>query len=60
MFSPILFPLCQASSECHSLLKKHLSRAVLDELKTRKTSRFGSTLKDVVQSGELVICPLFP
>lgn len=40
----------QADEHCHSLLKKHLTRQVLDELKVRKT-KMGATLYDVVQSG---------
>lgn len=39
-----------AESDSKSLLKKHLSKEVFDQLKTRKTS-FGSTLLDVIQSG---------
>lgn len=40
------------SSDSKSLLKKYLTKAVLDELKTKKTS-FGSSLLDCVQSGKL-------
>ncbi|ORC88155.1 putative arginine kinase [Trypanosoma theileri] len=36
--------------ECHSLLKKYLTKKVLDELKDKKTS-MGATLMDVIQSG---------
>ncbi|KAH9600733.1 ATP:guanido phosphotransferase [Trypanosoma melophagium] len=36
--------------ECHSLLKKHLTKKVFDELKGQKTS-LGATLMDVIQSG---------
>ena len=36
---------------CHSLLRKALTDEVLEEIKTRKTSSFNSTLKDVIQSG---------
>lgn len=39
-----------AASDSKSLLKKHLTKEVFDQLKTRKTS-FGSTLLDVIQSG---------
>ncbi|KAM0727372.1 Arginine kinase [Formica fusca] len=39
-----------AESDSKSLLKKHLTKEVFDQLKTRKTS-FGSTLLDVIQSG---------
>ena len=37
---------------CHSLLKKHLTRDVLDKLIGKKTESHKSTLRDVVQSGE--------
>jgi len=40
----------QDATDCHSLLKKYLSRDVLDKLKNLKTG-LGSTLLDVVQSG---------
>lgn len=36
--------------KCHSLLKKYLTREVLDKIKTRKTA-MGATLLDVAQSG---------
>ena len=36
---------------CESLLRKALTDEVLEEIKTRKTSSFNSTLKDVIQSG---------
>lgn len=36
--------------QCHSLLKKYLTREVLDKLKTKKTA-MNATLLDVVQSG---------
>lgn len=36
--------------QCHSLLKKYLTREVLDKLKTKKTA-MGATLLDVAQSG---------
>jgi len=41
----------QADQDCHSLLKKHLTKEVLDQLKNKKTESFGSTLRDVIQSG---------
>ena len=41
----------QEDSECHSLLKKHLTKEVLDSLKAEKTSSFNSSLRDVIQSG---------
>ncbi|RZC35362.1 ATP-gua Ptrans domain containing protein, partial [Asbolus verrucosus] len=37
-------------SNSHSLLKKYLTQAIFDKLKTKKTS-FGSTLLDCIQSG---------
>jgi len=37
--------------DCKSLLRKHFSQAVLDELKAKSTSSFNSNLKDVIQSG---------
>ncbi|KAI6193792.1 Arginine kinase [Aphelenchoides besseyi] len=40
----------QAHPECKSLLKKCLTKEVLDELKNKKTS-MGSTLMDVIRSG---------
>ncbi|EJW80656.1 arginine kinase [Wuchereria bancrofti] len=40
----------QEAEDCHSLLKKHLSKAVIDELKNKKTE-LGATLLDVIQSG---------
>lgn len=40
----------QASAECKSLLKKHLTKGVVDKLKSKKT-RLGATLLDVIQSG---------
>lgn len=36
---------------CNSLLKQKLTDDILEEIKTRKTSSFNSTLKDVIQSG---------
>src|SRR5690606_19011993 len=45
------FQKLQASPECHSLLKKYLTREVLDQLKDKKTA-MGATLLDVVQSGK--------
>lgn len=40
----------EADEECKSLLKKHLTREIFDDLKDGKTS-FGSTLLDCIQSG---------
>lgn len=44
------FKKLQGASNCHSLLKKYLSKDVFDKLKTRKTA-MGATLLDVIQSG---------
>ncbi|PAA67925.1 hypothetical protein BOX15_Mlig008485g1 [Macrostomum lignano] len=41
----------QSDATCHSLLKKHLTKEVVDKLKNMSTPSFGSTLKDVIQSG---------
>uniref|UniRef100_A0A7E4VHT1 arginine kinase n=1 Tax=Panagrellus redivivus TaxID=6233 RepID=A0A7E4VHT1_PANRE len=40
----------QAAKDCNSLLKKHLTKKVVDELKGKKT-KLGATLLDVIQSG---------
>ena len=45
------FQKLQAATDCKSLLKKYLTKEVYDSLKNKKTS-FGSTLLDVIQSGE--------
>ncbi|XP_059086405.1 arginine kinase-like isoform X1 [Tigriopus californicus] len=45
------FKALQEAEDCQSLLKKHLTKEILDELKILKTRTFGSTLKDVIQSG---------
>jgi hypothetical protein len=39
----------QADPTCHSLLKKHLTSEVLDQLKDLCTPSFRSTLRDVIQ-----------
>uniref|UniRef100_A0A0N5B494 arginine kinase n=1 Tax=Strongyloides papillosus TaxID=174720 RepID=A0A0N5B494_STREA len=44
------FAKLQASAECKSLLKKHLTKEVMNKLKMKKT-RLGATLLDVIQSG---------
>ncbi|KAH7637114.1 arginine kinase isoform X1 [Dermatophagoides farinae] len=44
------FQKLQNAQDCHSLLKKYLTRDVLDQLKTKKTD-MGATLLDVIQSG---------
>ena len=41
----------QADPDCHSLLKKHFSKDVLEELKCKRTERFHSNLRSVIQSG---------
>ena len=45
------FKKLQDDAECHSLLKKHFSKDVLDQLKCKKTESFNSSLRDVIQSG---------
>jgi protein-arginine kinase len=40
----------QNAKECHSLLKKYLTKDVMDKIKGRKT-KLGATLWDVIQSG---------
>jgi hypothetical protein len=40
----------QDAKDCKSLLKKHLTKEVMDELKTKKT-KMGATLMDVIRSG---------
>ncbi|MQK89894.1 hypothetical protein EI007_25690, partial [Escherichia coli] len=40
----------QAAPECHSLLKKYLTKEVVDQLKDKKT-KLGANLLDVIQSG---------
>jgi creatine kinase len=42
-----------AASDSKSLLKKYLTKEVFDNLKTKKTPTFGSSLLDVIQSGKL-------
>lgn len=39
-------------SNSKSLLKKYLTQELFDQLKTKKTPTFGSTLLDVIQSGK--------
>uniref|UniRef100_A0A6P7GIM6 Arginine kinase-like n=1 Tax=Diabrotica virgifera virgifera TaxID=50390 RepID=A0A6P7GIM6_DIAVI len=39
-------------SNSKSLLKKHLTQEIFDNLKTKKTPTFGCTLLDVIQSGK--------
>uniref|UniRef100_A0A915HUL1 arginine kinase n=1 Tax=Romanomermis culicivorax TaxID=13658 RepID=A0A915HUL1_ROMCU len=46
------YAILQRATDCKSLLKKHLTKEVLDTLKTKNTS-FGSTLWDVIQSGKI-------
>lgn len=40
----------QESKDCKSLLKKHLTKEIMDELKSKK-SNMGATLMDVIRSG---------
>ncbi|KAL6724899.1 hypothetical protein Aduo_019745 [Ancylostoma duodenale] len=40
----------QNAKDCHSLLKKYLTKQVVDQLKDKKT-KLGATLWDVIQSG---------
>ncbi|XGW35587.1 hypothetical protein V3C99_019083 [Haemonchus contortus] len=40
----------QNAKDCHSLLKKYLTKEVVDQLKDKKT-KLGATLWDVIQSG---------
>lgn len=40
----------QEAQDCHSLLKKYLTREVVDQCKDKKT-KLGATLLDVIQSG---------
>uniref|UniRef100_A0A1I7ZY81 arginine kinase n=1 Tax=Steinernema glaseri TaxID=37863 RepID=A0A1I7ZY81_9BILA len=44
------FAKLQAEAECKSLLKKHLTKTVVDKIKMKKT-KLGATLLDVIQSG---------
>eukprot|EP00080_Pristionchus_pacificus_P000981 PDM61001.1 hypothetical protein PRIPAC_54807 [Pristionchus pacificus] len=41
----------QGAKDCHSLLKKYLTKEVVDQLKDKKT-KLGATLLDVIQSGK--------
>jgi hypothetical protein len=49
------FAKLQAAKDCHSLLKKHFTKEVMEACKARKT-KLGATLLDVIQSGK---CPKF-
>uniref|UniRef100_A0A7E4ZZT2 arginine kinase n=1 Tax=Panagrellus redivivus TaxID=6233 RepID=A0A7E4ZZT2_PANRE len=44
------YKILQDHPECHSLLKKHLTKSVVDQLKYKKT-QLGATLYDVIRSG---------
>lgn len=46
------FQKLQNAKDCHSLLKKYLTKDVFDQLKGKQTG-MGATLLDVVQSGWL-------
>jgi hypothetical protein len=50
MVNDRLISLFQNAKDCHSLLKKYLTKDVVDQLKTKKT-KLGATLLDVIQSG---------
>lgn len=41
----------QNAKDCHSLLKKHFTKDVMEACKARK-SKLGATLLDVIQSGQ--------
>jgi arginine kinase len=41
----------QNAKDCNSLLKKHLTKEIVDELKYKKT-KLGATLMDVIRSGK--------
>ncbi|CAG5123632.1 unnamed protein product [Candidula unifasciata] len=45
-----LFKTLTSATECHSLLRKHLTQAIFDKIKDRKTS-LGGTLADCIRSG---------
>jgi len=45
------FAKLQGATNCKSLLKKHLTKDVFEQTKTKSTPSFGSTLLDVIQSG---------
>jgi hypothetical protein len=44
------FAKLQAAKDCHSLVKKYLTKEVVDQCKDKKT-KLGSNLLDVIQSG---------
>jgi len=44
------FQKLQGAKDCHSLVKKYLTKEVVDKLKDKKT-KLGATLLDVIQSG---------
>lgn len=47
------FQKLQAAADCKSLLKKYLTREVLDACKNKKT-QLGATLLDCIQSGKQI------
>ena len=53
------YKLLQDHPECKSLLKKHFTKDVMDQLKYKKT-RLGATLYDVIRSGNLLKLSIFP
>ena len=47
----------QMEPSCHSLLKKHLTREVLNQLKDLATASFRSSLRDVIQVDvRIILC----
>ena len=47
----------QIEPSCHSLLKKHLTREVLNQLKDLATASFRSSLRDVIQVDvRIILC----
>lgn len=45
------FEKLNTDEDCRSLLRKHLTKEVLDQLKNKRTKSFKSGLRDVIQSG---------
>lgn len=52
------FQKLQDAKDCHSLLKKYLTKDVFEKLKEKKTG-MGATLLDVIQSGMLHYASIF-
>ncbi|GFN93646.1 Arginine kinase [Plakobranchus ocellatus] len=51
-----MFKTLTAAEDCHSLLRKHLTQAVFDKIKAKKTS-LGGTLVDCIRSGKFIPSP---